>query len=100
MTALVFPLICTGISISSSFMASVSYFGHPARNTLSLLPSSSQISSAICGANGASNTARVSRVSLSTPPSFLAIATSVFVCSMNAEITVFRLKLSRRVVIS
>ena len=39
----------------------------------------------------------VSRVSLSMPPSFLAISISLLLYSMKPEITVFRLKLSRRV---
>lgn len=72
----------------------------PALNTLSVCPSSSHSSSAICGANGDSSTAIVDSVSLSIPPSFLAISMSLLLCSMNAEITVFRLKLSRRVVTS
>ena len=42
----------------------------------------------------------VDRVSLSMPPSFLAISKSLLLCSMKPEMAVFRLKLSRRVVIS
>ena len=53
------------------------------------------------GANGEIRTAIVSRVSLSTPPPFFfARSISLLLCSINAEITVFRLKFSRRVVTS
>ena len=99
MTAFVFPFTCTGISTSSSFIASSSWAGHSWWNTESVWPSASQSSSPICGANGARSRTTDSRVSLSMPPSFLAIVIRLLLHSMKPEITVFRLKPSRRVVI-
>ena len=76
-----------------------SWAGHSWWNTESVWPSASQSSSPICGANGARSRTTDSRVSLSMPPSFLAIAIRLLLHSMKPEITVFRLKPSRRVVI-
>ena len=60
-----------------------------------------QISSATWGTKGARRMVIVSIVSLSTAPSaFLDSSISLLLYSMNLEITVFRLKLSRRCVMS
>ena len=64
--------ICTAISISSSFMASVSHWPYAMENTLSVPPSSLPELLAQMGSKRPSRVTKVFKVSLSIPPSFFA----------------------------